>query len=209
VGSTPTGGSSYARSSVDSSAALRGQRSLVRLQPGVSRGRSSSGRAPGRQPGEARSIRVVRFHAYTGPWCNGSTTSSNLVGPGSIPGGPASSRAGAVRLSGDTPRVTACVCGSTPQPSRSPRPRRRCLLRAGTVRRLSTPNRQDAGSSPARSIRAPVAQLAEQCRPVSPRPQQNTLIRRLRAGEVRFSVRAPGSAGRRGVRVPPGAFVLR
>lgn len=75
----------HARSSVDSSAALRGRRTLVRIQPSVSRafsdasgggaglrpagaarsedapcGRSSQGKAPGRQPGGARSIRVVR-----------------------------------------------------------------------------------------------------------------------------------------------------
>ena len=48
------------------SAALRRQRSLVRLQPGVSRGRSSVGRAPGRHPGEARSIRAVRFSKACG-----------------------------------------------------------------------------------------------------------------------------------------------
>ena len=69
-----------------------------------SRGRSSAGRAPERHSGETRSIRVVRF---TSPWCNGSTPSSNLDGPGSNPGGLAgrgsrcvSSWAEAVRLSG-------------------------------------------------------------------------------------------------------------
>ena len=41
--------------------------------------------------------------------------------------------------------------------------------------RLSTPNRQVAGSSPARSTRAPVAQLVEQFRAVTPRPQQSHL----------------------------------
>ncbi len=64
----------------------------------------SIGRAPGRQPGGARSIRAVRFFSRAGPWCNGSIASSNLAGPGSSPGGPASSvarssRAGAARLS--------------------------------------------------------------------------------------------------------------
>jgi hypothetical protein len=51
--------------------------------------------------------------------------------------------------------------------------------------RLSTPNRQDAGSSPARSSPAPVAQLAEQVRTVQPRPQQT--LGPPRAEERRFS----------------------
>jgi hypothetical protein len=60
------------------------------------------------QPAEHRSAtpgRPVRSgsSASTSPWCNGSTSSSNLDGPGSNPGGLAvsrSSRAEAVRLSG-------------------------------------------------------------------------------------------------------------
>lgn len=39
-------------------------------------------------PEVARSIRAVRF--FVGLWCNSSMTSSNLVGPGANPGGPAS-----------------------------------------------------------------------------------------------------------------------
>ena len=78
-----------------------------------SRGRSSDGRAPGFHPGEARSTRVVRslkargvtkraWRALTssvrvqilagllseGRWCNSSTASSNLAGPGANPGRP-------------------------------------------------------------------------------------------------------------------------
>jgi hypothetical protein len=80
------------------SAALRRQRTLVRFQPGVPRGRSSVGRAPERHSGEARSTRVVRLQIRG---VTGSTASSNLAGPGSNPGGFAvrpSSRAGVARL---------------------------------------------------------------------------------------------------------------
>ena len=68
AGSNPAGGSLHTLVAQRiESAALRRRRTLVRIQPGVlPRGRSSEGRAPGRHPGEARSIRVVRF---TGPWC--------------------------------------------------------------------------------------------------------------------------------------------
>ena len=105
AGSTPAGGSSNARSSADSSTALRGQRTLVRIQPGVSRGRSSSGQSTGAplrrgpfEPGRPLSLPKA-------PGVTESTASSNLAGPGSTPGGPAhsppyhSSRAGAARLS--------------------------------------------------------------------------------------------------------------
>ena len=50
--------------------------------------------------------------------------------------------------------------------------------------RLSTPNRQVAGSSPARSTCAPVAQWVEQFRAVPPRPQQQ--YSQPRAGVVRL-----------------------
>jgi hypothetical protein len=114
-------------------------------------GRSSDGRAPGRHSGEARSIRVVRS---TGLWCNGSMTSSNLVGPGSRPGGPAhnarSSRAGVARLSGES-GCTSCAAAvriRVPTASHD----RDVLPCCGPERfRLSTPHRQVAGSSPARS----------------------------------------------------------
>jgi hypothetical protein len=73
-----------------------------------SRAYSLQHRADVAQPAEHRSAtpgRPVRSgsSASTSPWCNGSTPSSNLDGPGSNPGGlaaTASSRADAVRLSG-------------------------------------------------------------------------------------------------------------
>jgi hypothetical protein len=79
----------------------------------------------------------------------GSTTSSNLVGPGSNPGGPAVSRAGAIRLSHGKSGNSRVV--STPQSDRAPRPRLRPAAGRNRIR-LSTPNRQDAGSNPARSF---------------------------------------------------------
>jgi hypothetical protein len=109
-----------------------GRRRCSRIQPGVPLGgRSSDGRAPGRHSGEARSIRVVRF---TGPWCNGSTTNSNLVGPGSRPGGPAatrSSRAGAARLSMGRAALRAVRFDSASRPHFTTATY--LLLRAGTV----------------------------------------------------------------------------
>jgi hypothetical protein len=76
---------SRARSSADESAVLRRQRTLVRVQPGVLR-------ADVAQVEEHRTATPetpVRLgsSACTSPWCNGSTTSSNLAGPGSNPGG--------------------------------------------------------------------------------------------------------------------------
>jgi hypothetical protein len=67
------------------SAALRRQRTLVRFQPGVlladvaqkEERRSATPERPVR-PGPS---------ACADPWCNGSTMSSNLAGPGSNPGG--------------------------------------------------------------------------------------------------------------------------
>jgi hypothetical protein len=99
----------------------------------------------------------------------GSTASSNLAGPGSIPGGPAgnrSSRAGAARLSPGTggPRLAPGRCGSTPLPDRTPRLRR--IICCGPERvRLSTPNRTVAGSSPARSFMCSGSSVVEQSGP--------------------------------------------
>lgn len=174
AGSTPAEGSSHARNSVESAALMR-QRSLVRFQPGVlARGRSSvSAERRGATPEVARSMRVVRF---TGLWCNGSMASSNLAGPGSNPGGPAhslarSSRAEVARvISGEEAasrllrfesahsRLHTMTATSHPAAGRS-----------GI--RLS-PNAEVAGSSPARSVRRPVAQSAEQRRSAPTRPQQ-------------------------------------
>ena len=104
AGSIPAGGFSRldARSSVESTALIR-QRPLVRLQPGASRGRSSVGRASGRHPGEARSIRVVRS---LGPWCNREHGELQPRWSGFESWRACSSRAEVARLSG--------TAGSTP-----------------------------------------------------------------------------------------------
>jgi hypothetical protein len=236
AGSTPAEGS-HARSSEERAPSCDGGGRWFESSRAYSRearGRSSAGRASERHSEEARSIRAVRF---TSPWCNGSTPSSNLDGPGSNPGGLAetdseSSRAEAVRLSGkggdpaersSTPARTA-TCGS----GCTTRPRRHDLLRAGAVPVID-PHRQVAGSSPARSIRAPVAQLAERFRPYtttaaaiftavrrgtgylqnehrSSPHDRGTPESRLRAGSGTVIGRAPGTAGRRRVRIAPGAL---
>jgi hypothetical protein len=134
----------------------------------TTRGRSSEGRAPGRHLGEARSIRVVRF---TGPWCNGSTASSNLVSPGSRPGGPApttrSSRAGAVGLSGESGCTLVRRCGSTPRPTAAhDRDVSSAAGRSGSDYRLLID--RSRVRVPPGAFRAPVAQLAEQFRAAQP-----------------------------------------
>jgi hypothetical protein len=117
--------------------------------------------------------------ALTGPWCNGSTTSSNLVGPGSRPGGPAarprSSRAGAARLSHGKERPCSSVsngrCGSTPPTTaHHDRDVRPAPGRNGSGYRLI--HRQVAGSNPARSAGCSGSSVVEQFRAVQPRPQQ-------------------------------------
>ena len=175
---------------------MRGRRSLVRIQPGASLAHvAQEAEHRGATPG--RPVRSGSSASQARGVCNGSTASSNLVSPGSRPGGPApttrSSRAGAVRLSGESGCTLVRRCGSTPRPDRSSRPRRTSCC--GPERfRLSTPNRQVAGSSPAQSTRAPVAQLAEQFRAVQPRPQQLSHDR-LRAGEDPV-ISHPWSSGR-------------
>ena len=149
--------------------------------------------APERQSGEARSTRVVRF---VNPWCNGSTTSSNLVGPGSNPGGFASAR-------------------SSRAEAARPRPRRHSLLRAGTAPVIDSYIERSRVRVPPGALVAPVAQLVEHFRAVQPRLQQlhsglhtTTAVdpSRLRAGVGRLSGRAPGSLpGGWRVRVAPGA----
>ena len=124
-------------------------------------GCSSDGRAPERHFGEARSIRVVRF---TGLWCNRSIASSNLAGPGANPGEPARStvagRSSPVIWRNDgfdsRPRLSGRGAGCASRP--------RCqahLLRAEDVP-LSTPNRQVAGSNPARGIPCSGSSVVEQ-----------------------------------------------
>ena len=103
---------SYARSSAEERCSATAEDAGSSPAGRTSGGCSSVGRAPERHSGEARSTRVVRF---ANPWCNGSTTSSNLVGPGSNPGGFAftNDRRGPERLgylSEEGPRA----CGSTP-----------------------------------------------------------------------------------------------
>jgi hypothetical protein len=167
AGSTPAGGSSiHTRTPV----AQRSERCRAKAEGrwfessrAYARGCSSSGRAPERHFGEARSSRVVRSHSppSKAPGVTESTASSNLAGPGSTPGGPARStvagRSGSV-ISGER-RKPAVRIRIRPHPTTATTP----TLRAGRSR-LSTTNRQVAGSSPARSSRAPVAQLVEQFR---------------------------------------------
>ena len=114
----------------------------------------SIGRAPGRQPGGARSIRAVRFLTQA-RGVTASITSSNLVGPGSNPGGPAfsvarSSRAGAARFShGRRPQGLRFESASRPHPTTATKHTFCCGPKQV---RLSTPDRQVAGSNPARSF---------------------------------------------------------
>ena len=107
----------------------------VRLLPEAPPGRSSVGRAPERHPGEARSIRAVRFR---GLWLSGSTASSNLAGPGSTPGRPVpftERRRDDLHLSGCDTSEAAATPGQVVAPSPA-------------VRRASTP-RDRSGSRPA------------------------------------------------------------
>lgn len=117
---------SYARSSEDRVLPCDGSGRWFDSSRAYSRERSSSGRAPERHSGDARSTRAVRFRSKA-RGVTGSTASSNLAGPGSNPGGPVflrSSRAGAARLSGEGGRTLVLRCGSTPRPDCTPRPRR-------------------------------------------------------------------------------------
>ena len=98
-------------------------RAPVRIRP-------SAPRTPVAQRREHCSAKAVvagsspAGRTFTSPWCNGSTASSNLAGPGSTPGGFActivAGRSGSVisRVEGLRAR------GSTPRPDRTPRPRR-------------------------------------------------------------------------------------
>src|SRR6266853_1548583 len=121
----------------------------------IARGRCFNGRAPGRQPGGARSIRAVRFAFSQACGVTESIASSNLVGPGSSPGGPAflharPSRAEAARLSrGRRPQGLRFESASRPHPTTATKHRFCCGPKQV---RLSTPNRQVAGSNPARSV---------------------------------------------------------
>jgi hypothetical protein len=192
-------------------------------------GRSSAGRAPERHSGGARSIRVVRSPEARGVReARRAPTSSVqvrlLVGLSSRAGaGSGYLRKGGLRGRAVRLRVPA-----------APHDRDEVLAAGRNGFRFSTPNRQVAGSSPARSTRAPVAQQVEHVRAVSTRPQQVHCWRegaalpappgwsrrrrsrigrdgdrgalRLRAEGGRLPVRAPGCVpGGRRVRVAPGA----
>jgi hypothetical protein len=89
--------------------------------------------------------------ALTGPWCNGSTTSSNLVGPGSNPGGPA--RRGPKRIGYLGTARSHCdhrAVQVRARPQHTTATTRRCC---GPERhRFSTSDRQVAGSNPARGV---------------------------------------------------------
>jgi hypothetical protein len=147
--------------------------------------------------GTATPGRPVRSGPSASQACGvtGSTASSNLAGPGSNPGGPAvHDRRGPERLGY---LVRACTFGAVAVrlriPTASSRPRRHKNCCGPERFRLSTPNRQVAGSNPARSIRAPVAQLAEQSGPcLHDRGRSSFTTDRLRAGAGRLSGRAPG-----------------
>jgi hypothetical protein len=124
------------------------------------------GRASERHSGDARSIRVVRFR---GTWCNWkahraptSGVQVRILASLFVAG-----RSGWVIS--PVERAQALRFDSAPQSH----PTTATSACCGPERfRLSTPNRQVAGSSPARSVRAPVAQLEEQFRTVTTRPQQ-------------------------------------
>ena len=130
----------------------------------------------------------------TGLWCNRQHGELQPRRSGFDPWRACSTtdRRGPERLGYLWGRAAFGPCGSTPRSDRTPRPRRTHCC--GPERfRLSTPNRQVAGSSPARSTSCSGSSVAEQFRAVTPRPQQS-LRPRLRAGAGRFSGRAPGAS---------------
>ena len=115
------------------------------------RGRSSVGRARDCHSREARSIRAVRF---TGLWCNRQHGELQPRRSGFESWRACcarSSRAGAARLSGESVHRW-CRCGSTPQSRPHPHDRDVALCCGPERFRLSTPNRQVAGSTPAWSL---------------------------------------------------------
>ena len=85
---------------------------------------AQTAKAPGRQPGEARSTRVVRSHE--GPWCNGKHSELQPRWSGFDSWGgllEAPSRAGAARLSGRERARTRVPLRFDSAPDRTPRPR--------------------------------------------------------------------------------------
>ena len=88
----------------------------------LSRGRSSTGRAPGRHPG-GRPFDPGR-PLPVGLWCNSSMASSNLAGPGATPGGPVLDRRRGPKWLGYLLAERRKPCGSNPRPDHTSRPRR-------------------------------------------------------------------------------------
>jgi hypothetical protein len=175
---------------------LRGQRALVRIQPGVSRGRSSSGQSTGAplRRGPFEPGRPLSLTPSKAPGVTESTASSNLAGPGSTPGGPAhftaTPRRGPERLGylmdRGLPREPR---GSKPRPDRTPRPRHRlCCGPKGSGYRLRI-DRSRVRIPPGAS-RAPVAQWVEQFRASNTTAAASSI--HPRAGLERLSGRAPG-----------------
>ncbi len=119
----------------------------------ITRGRSSDGRAPERHSGEARSIRVVRF--LEGLWCKRQHGELQPRWSGFDPWRACSleivaGRSGSVIYGRAAHVVRRAVRLRVPTASHD----RDVLHCCGPERfRLSTPNRQVAGSSPARSVR--------------------------------------------------------
>jgi hypothetical protein len=146
------------------SAALRRQRTLVRLQPGVLH-------ADVAQSGERRSAtpeRPVRSgsSAFASLWCNRKHRELQPRGSGFESWRAClyerSSRAEATRLPLAAVAERSAPCGSTPLPERTPRPRRSFFCCGPETLPLSTPNRQVAGSSPARSAPCSGSSVVEQ-----------------------------------------------
>ena len=144
--------------------------------------------------------------AFTGPWCNGSTASSNLAGPGSNPGGSAQTivagRSGSViwETAADDQRRR----GSTPRPDRTPRPRRSHRCCGPATLPLSTPNRQVAGSSPARSTACSGSSVVEQFGRAHHDRSSSPSYHRRGPESDGSRVERPAQAGRSAVRVAPG-----
>ena len=123
AGSTPAGGSRTLVAQWTRAPPCEGGGRWFESSRVYVRGRSSDGKAPGRQPGEARSTRVVRSHE--GPWCNGKHGELQPRWSGFDSWGACcSSRRGPERLG-----YLVRACASVPlrfdtAPDRTPRPRR-------------------------------------------------------------------------------------
>ena len=162
------------------------------------RGRSSDGRAPERHSGEARSIRVVRFAQACGV-TEARRAPTSLVRVRILAGLPADDRRGPERLGYLMARAAVRVARAVRRPRRPTAPHDRDVLPCcgpdGV--RLSTPNRQVAGSNPARAYHAPVAQWQS-----SSAVTTTTAAASIDRGPKRTVTAHPRSIGRS--RPPPG-----